>query len=65
MNFHNVRQLCVQNNWFNAGGNNQYNKMFDKVAEGCTPHEIALLIWICSSHVSLEEIENALTSLTE
>ena len=43
-----LRLLCIKNNWFTCGSNEQYEKLF-RANEGlATIEEIATIIWICS-----------------
>ena len=51
-----LRTLCIRNGWFTAGSSSQYAKMFDMNEEGRPIEEIALVIWLCSSNVTREEI---------
>ncbi|MCQ2416360.1 MAG: hypothetical protein MJ071_00945 [Oscillospiraceae bacterium] len=55
-----VRSLCIRNDWFTAGSNRQYEKMFGRVAEHADIDEVATLIWICSVDVEKAEIANQL-----
>jgi len=41
-------KLCNQNRWFDHGTVTQYQLLFDKLDEGASTHDLALLIWICS-----------------
>ena len=43
-----LRELCIKNNWFTCGSNDQYNKLFEGNINGFTPMEIATVIWMCS-----------------
>lgn len=64
--FDDLRTLCIQNDWFTHGDNDQYERMFKMAQDGeHTIHEIALVIWICSDGYSVEEIEGVLESLVE
>lgn len=44
-----LRQLCIKNNWFAAGSNEQYEKLFYANENGCPIKEIATIIWLCSN----------------
>ena len=55
-----VYELCNKEQWFTAGGNSAYEKMFSLVSDGRPLSEIALAIWICSSDVELGEINRVL-----
>lgn len=43
-----LRQLCINNNWFTCGSIKQYEKLFDRNSEGASLDELATIIWICS-----------------
>lgn len=58
-----IRQLCIDKNYFTCGSNEQYNKMFDMVENNAEPHDIALVIWICSEDADLEAIEASITDI--
>lgn len=45
-----LRQLCIDENWFTSGSNEQYGKLFYANANGCPMEEIATIIWVCSSN---------------
>jgi len=60
-----LRLLCIRKNWFTAGGNEQYKKMFDMNKEKRPLEEIALAIWLCSEDVSREEILKELKEVRE
>ena len=60
MNAMEIREICIKNNWFTNGDNEQYNILFDRVRKGADIEEIATIIWICSSNVTKEEVMNQL-----
>lgn len=43
-----LRELCINNNWFTCGTNRQYEKLFYANENGCPIEEIATIIWLCS-----------------
>lgn len=49
-------KLCNKYQWFTAGDNKQYQKLFHKNAHEATPKELALIIWLCSSNMEESEI---------
>ena len=51
-----LRSLCIKNNWFTYGCNEQYGRLFDRAREGANIEELATIIWICSENVSKEAI---------
>ena len=57
-----LRTLCVKNDWFTAGDNNQYSSLFEMLDNGAPIHDLALIIWICSADATIEEIEKVLSA---
>lgn len=53
-----LRRICIKNNWFDAGDNTQYQKMFAINDTFPTIRELALIIMICTSTetATLDEI---------
>ena len=49
--------LCMNNNWFTCGDNEQYRRVMQAADNGMDPHNIAVAIWICSDAVPLETIK--------
>lgn len=43
-----LRQLCIDNDWFTCGTVEQYDKLFYANENGCPIEEIATIIWLCS-----------------
>lgn len=43
-----LRELCIENNWFTCGSIGQYEKLFYANEHGCPIEEIATIIWLCS-----------------
>lgn len=59
-----LRMLCIANNYFTHGSNTQYEKMFDMNREGAPLHDIAVVIWLCSSEeASLLQVEEKLKNI--
>ena len=56
-----LRQLCIDNDWFTQGSNRQYEKMFDANAEVKPIEFVATIIWTCSN----AEYEDILAKLNE
>ena len=52
-----LRNLCIENNYFTYGCNFQYDKMFKMAETEASVHDIAVAIWICTEDASLEDIE--------
>ena len=44
----NLRSLCIKNNWFTCGTNEQYEKLFHANEFNFSVEEIATIIWLCS-----------------
>lgn len=71
-----LRELCIRNDWFNAGSNSQYEKMFDlakmfvrqyvysKDGKSVTAQyavtRLTDIIWLCTSDVERESISETL-----
>lgn len=53
-----LRSLCIRNDWFSQGDNDQYERMFDAndTRNNFTIEEVALIIWVCSANVTREEV---------
>lgn len=43
-----LRNLCIEHNWFTCGTNRQYSKLFDMNEQGAGIEQIATVIWLCS-----------------
>jgi len=56
-------RLCNEKKYFTHGDNSQYDRMFNMLSEGKPLHDIALVIWICSENVSLDDVETQLEEL--
>lgn len=57
--------LCVEKNYFTCGDNMQYMRMFELARSGAPAHDVALVIWICSDNIDLDEIENEVRKVME
>lgn len=57
-----LRQLCITNDWFTAGTNEQYAKLFELNEKGASIDTLATVIWTCSTG---EEYDTILTKLEE
>ena len=55
-----MHTICNKYNWFTAGDNEQYSKLFEMTRGGAEIHELALIIWICSEDKTIREIEYTL-----
>lgn len=58
-----VRVLCIRNNWFTGGTNEQYRKLFQLIRKDAPLVHIALVIWLCSPNTDRAEIEKELRKL--
>lgn len=63
--FYDLRGICIRNDWFNAGTNEQYDKLFDMNRNGESVETLAIIIWICTDDWSLEDIRTELGELFE
>ena len=57
-----VYRMCNAKQFFTAGSNEQYDRMFDMVRNNADWHKIALMIWLCSDGYNLDEVENEITN---
>ena len=56
-----LRALCIKHDWFTSGSLSQYNKLFSMNDKGSNIHDLAVVIWICSStDESISDIEKIL-----
>ena len=53
-----LRQLCIDEQWFTSGSITQYEKLFTRLNEHCPFEELVIIIWLCSDNVTKEEIRN-------
>lgn len=44
----NLRELCIEQDWFTCGTCEQYDKLFLMNESGALLDEIATIIWLCS-----------------
>lgn len=51
-----LRKLCIENDWFTCGCNQQYQKLFTAYWEGAPLEEIATIIWVCSENCCRRDI---------
>lgn len=56
-----LRRLCVENDWFNCGTVEQYEKMLNYNEGGAFISQLAVMIWICSD----EELDDITRRLEE
>lgn len=59
-----LRRLCVVNDWFNCGTNEQYEKLFTYNEKGAFISQLAVMIWICSD-AELDDITRKLEEAEE
>ena len=52
-----VYRVCNKYQWFTGGTNSQYDKLFERIENGASLKEIALMIWLCTPGVIEGEIE--------
>ena len=58
-----LRELCIQNNWFTCGSNRQYSRLFDMAKDGASIHDLVLIIWLCSEDADKKDIKRQLKEL--
>lgn len=56
MSYNRLYELCNEQKWFTSGSISQYQKLFDLNENGASLEELALVIYICSSNATREEI---------
>lgn len=52
-----LRQICINNNFFTGGTNEQYEEMFKFYMSGASLDEVATFIWIFSPDTTLLSIK--------
>lgn len=52
-----VYRACNKYQWFTGGTNSQYEKMFNKIENGVSLKEVALMIWLCTPDAVEGDIE--------
>lgn len=55
-----LRELCINNDWFTCGTIKQYEKLFDRNKEGASIAELSIIIWVCSNNIPKDEIYSKL-----
>ncbi len=55
-----LRSLCIENDWFTEGTNEQYKKLFDLNSDGATTATLAAVIWSFSDGADLWDIQRQL-----
>lgn len=63
--FDELRSFCIEHDYFTAGTNEQYEKMFRKAEYGIKLSELALIIDMCSEHTTESDILGKLIKLVE
>lgn len=51
-----LRQMCIDNDWFTSGTNEQYSRLFTLNENGASIDTLATAIWLCSSGAAYEDI---------
>lgn len=59
-----LRRLCIENDWFNWGTVEQYEKLFTYNEKGAFISQLAVMIWICSD-AELDDITRRLAEAEE
>lgn len=60
-----LRCLCIREDWFTCGSTRQYEKMFQMNENGAKLRDIAIVIWICSDEVELDDVIEKLHEIRE
>lgn len=50
-----LRNLCIQNGWFEGGTEEQYEKLFEANTSSASDEKLSIMIYLCSD-TSQEEI---------
>lgn len=58
-----LRMKCIEKDWFNAGSNEQYDKLFEANEMGASIAEIATIIWLCTDDVRRIDILDDLNEM--
>lgn len=63
LNADNLRQFCINNDYFDLGCNTSYAKLFDlldmnKVDKAMLWHDLTLAIWLCSDYCSPRDVSD-------
>lgn len=64
LNKWNLRKMCIENNWFTHGSNEQYDKMFD-LADVGDIDGVIYTIWLCSGDIDINDVEEAVKELVK
>ncbi len=60
-----LRELCIRNGWFTSGTSRQFEKLFFANSHGWPLDSIALIIWLCTEDVTIDETRDALLEAAE
>ena len=60
-----LRQLCIKNRWFSSGTFQQNKRLFFANSHGWPLDSIALIIWLCTEDVTIDEVRDALLEAAE
>lgn len=68
MIFTTLRDLCIEHNFFNAGTNSQYERMFDlatDLVQNAADQNLAVIrladvIWICTADTKYNDVHKAI-----
>lgn len=59
-----LRQACIENNWFTCGTTEQYTKLYERNRDGADTTELATIIWVCTNDKwTKEEIHEGVRKL--
>ena len=65
MSWYLVYSLCNKHGWFDSGDLAQYEKLRQLVRAGVSVHDLALVIWVCTSSEHGETVESIAEKLRE
>jgi len=49
--------LFNEMNWYTSANIQQHSKLFEAAKNGASVHDLAIMIWMCSTNVTREEVE--------
>ena len=53
-----IYRVCNRFDLFNAGSNEQYERLYKLMCNGATVRELALAIWICTAEENGETVDS-------
>lgn len=65
LTFNSLYDYCVENDYFTSGSAIQYDKMFSMLDRGFSTREIAAVICLCSSELTMDDVSKVEAELNE